>query len=164
MIKHLLLSGGKLATGIAIKKFLEFIFDYGFYPASLAYFGYLYGGIIMTAAAVILNIILIKLYDLAETDWLLIEEIKMIRDHEDVKLPGILNYLKPLLQKGDVLAFFVLCADDPVTTVLYLRKGSNLYNGLKKRDWCIFVAANIVANLYWIGAIVVTLETIKEIF
>jgi hypothetical protein len=159
MFKKFLLGGGRFAGGILMKKSMEWVFDYGLYPFTLVYLGYLWGGIAMVVLATIINYYIIKAYDWAEVDWLFIEEIKKIRDGEDVKLTGILKWLKPLLKKGDVLAFFVLCADDPVTAVLYLRKGSHLYNGLNGREWRIFWAANIVANLYWIGAIAVALES-----
>ncbi len=163
MFKKLLLGGGRFATGIAMKKSMEFAFDYVLYPAALIWLGYIWGSVLMTAAAIILNYLIIRAYDWAKVDWLFIEEVKKIRDGEDVKLTGILKWLKPLLKKGDVVAFFALCADDPVTAVLYLRKGSHLYDGLDQREWRIFWAANLVSNLYWIGAIVLTLETFQHI-
>lgn len=162
--KVLLTRGAHLAAGLSMKKVLEWVFDYGLYPAALAWLGYLWGGLLMTVIALIMNILIIRAYDWAKVDWFMIEEIKKIRDHEEVKLPGMLNILKPLLKKSDIMAFFVLCLDDPVTVVLYLRKGSNLYNGLSRRDWHIFIAANIVANLYWITGIAAVLEIFKAIF
>ena len=159
MFKKHLLGGGRFASGIVMKKSMEFAFDYVLYPAALIWLGYIWGSILMTAAAVILNYLIIRAYDWAKVDWLFIEEVKKIRDGEDVKLTGILKWLKPLLKKGDVVAFFALCADDPVTAVLYLRKGSHLYDGLDQREWRIFWAANLVSNLYWIGAIIATLES-----
>lgn len=164
MFKKFLLGGGRLFTGLAMKKLMEWAFDYVLYPFTLAYVGYLWGSIIMIALAVIVNYLIIRAYDWAEVDWLFIEEIKRIRDGEDVQLTGILKWFKPLLKKGDVVAFFVLCADDPVTATLYLRKGSHLYNGLNSREWFIFWAANVVSNLYWIGAIILTLESFKHFF
>ena len=161
MFKKFLLGRGRLVTGLVMKKFMEFVFDYGLYPFALAYLGYLWGGAMMIALAAIVNYHIIRAYDWAKVDWLYIEEIKKIRDGEDVELTGILKWLKPLLKKGGVAAFFVLCADDPVTAVLYLRKGSHLYNGLNGREWRIFWAANLVANLYWIGAIATTFESSK---
>lgn len=164
MFKKLLLGGGRFASGIAMKKTMEFVFDYVLYPFTLAWLGYLWGGIIMTAAAIILNILIIRAYDWAKVDWLFIEEIKSIRDNgEHVRLPRGLNWLKPVLRKGDVPAFFVLCLDDPVTATLYLRKGSHLYNGLNRREWLIFWAANIVSNLYWIIGIAAVFETAKTL-
>ncbi len=160
-IKKLLARGAILATGLSIKKLLEFGFDMVLYPAALALLGYVTGGAVMMAAAIILNALIIKAYDWSKTDWLYIEEIKKVRDSDDVKLPGILNILKPLLRKGDIFAFFILCFDDPVTVVLYLRKGSHLYNGMSSRDWKIFFAANVVANLYWITGLIAIIETFK---
>jgi hypothetical protein len=158
MLKNILLSGGRFATGIAMKKVLEAAFDYALYPAVLIWLGYVVGGIVMTSAAVALNFLIIRAYDWSKTDWLFIEKLKQLREEDSVELPGLLRWTVPLLKKGDVPAFFVLCLDDPVTATLYLRKGAYSYNGLTtRRDWSIFAAANLVSNLYWIvglGAII----------
>lgn len=61
-----------------------------------------------------------------------------------------------MLRRSNVATFFVLCADDPVTCTLYFREGK--YNGLKKRDWGIFLAATVVSNIYWIIGIAVALR------
>jgi hypothetical protein len=162
MFKKFLLGGGRLGAGLAMKKSMEWVFDYALYPFALTYLGYLWGSIVMIALAITMNYYTIRAYDWAKTDWFFIEGLKKIRDGEDMKLNGILKWLKPLLKKGDVAAFFVLCADDPTTAILYLRKGSHLYNGLNRRDWFIFWAANIVANLYWIGVLAAALESFKH--
>jgi len=164
MFKKILLVGGRFATGLTIKKLLELAFDYGLYPFVLAWLGYVWGGLVMTVAAVIINILIIRVYDLTKVDWLLIEEVKAIREGKNVEgeLPKLFKWLSPFLRKGDVIAFFVLCIDDPVTATLYLRKGSHAYNGLDRNEWIIFACANVVSNLYWIIGIAAVFESIKS--
>lgn len=164
MFRHILLKGGRFVTGVAMKKFVNTLFDYLLYPVVLSWLGYIWGGVALTALAFGLNLLIIRAYDWAKVDWFFIEDIKKIRDGEDIQLPGFLNWLKPILRKGDVAAFFVLCFDDPITATLYLRKGSHLYNGFSRREWHIFTAANVVANLYWILGWSVVLESVKRIY
>jgi hypothetical protein len=161
MFKDIVFGGGRFALGLAMKKFLELGFDYALYPAALVWLGYFWGGLIMTCAAVLINILIIRAYDWAETDWLFIEKLKHVRENDNIELPRLIRWLKPLLSKGDVPAFFVLCLDDPVTATLYLRKGAYQYNGLSARDWKIFAAANVVGNLYWIIGLAGVIEGIQ---
>ena len=44
---------------------------------------------------------------------------------------------------------------DPFVTTVYMRHGAGAYSGLSTRDWKIFWASVLVANLWW--TIVVTL-------
>ena len=164
MLKHILLGGGRFATGMAMKKGLEIAFDYALYPAVLIWLGYIWGGITMTALAVVLNLLIIRAYDWAKVDWLFIEKLKYIREDDSLELPWLLRWFRPLLKKGDIPAFFILSLDDPVTATLYLRKGAFKYNGLTRRDWNIFIAANLVSNLYWILGIAAMIESIKLIY
>lgn len=158
-IRSLLRSGAQFAFGISFKKGLEFTFDYVLYPTALIWFGYVWGGVIMTVAAVALNFIIIRAYDWAKVDWLFIEALKSARDGDTATLPRAVVKLKPILRLGDGPALIAISIfDDPVTAVLYLRKGSHCYNGLSKRDWYIFAIANAIANLYWTVGIITVLE------
>lgn len=164
MFKNILLAGGRFATGFAMKKVLEVAFDYALYPAVLIWLGYVTGGVVMTFAAIVLNFFIIRAYDWSKTDWLFIEKLKHIREDDSAELPKLLRWTKPLLKRGDIPAFFVLCFDDPVTATLYLRKGAYVYNGLNtRRDWSIFAAANLVSNLYWIVGLGAIIEGFRAI-
>jgi hypothetical protein len=161
-IKNIFLGGGRFATGIAMKKFINNSYDYVLYPVVLTWLGYTLGGIVLTIAAAVINLLLIKGYDWAETDWFFIEKLKHVKDNPDLELPTLVRWFRPVLNMGDIPAFFVLCLDDPVTVTLYLRKGAYQYNGLSRRDWFVFIAANIVANLYWIIGWVAVIEFFKS--
>ncbi len=160
----LLRSGAQFAFGLALKKGLEYGFDYVLYPTVLVMLGYVWGGVVMTVAAVTVNILIIRAYDWAKVDWLFIEALKQARDGNAESLPKAIARLKPILKLGDMPALIAISViDDPVTAVLYLRKGSHQFNGMSRRDWKIFVAANVVANIYWTLGIVTVIELFKVI-
>ncbi len=150
----------KLATfgaGLLIKKSTDYTFDYLLYPAALLFLGYLWGGIAMTIASVVLNLLVIRAYDWAKRDFLLLETLKEIRasdgSHRGKRL------LAKALSKGDVAAFLVLSwFEDPIVVTLYLRKGSGKFDGLSRRDWANFWASTLVSNLMWIGSLVSLIE------
>lgn len=156
----------KLATfglGVAIKKGLDYAFDYGLYPIALIYFGYFWGGIIMTIASVFLNLAVIRAYDWTKRDWLLLETLKELKHKEqDAGAGGVVAWL---LRKGDVPAFFILSwIEDAIVVTLYLRHGVNEFNGLSRRDWMIFWASTVVSNLFWILSLVSIIEIARWLF
>lgn len=140
--------------GVLIRWVVNHWFDYLLYPVVLAWLGSVWGGIALIVLAGVINIGLIRAYDWSKTDWLLIEKIKhlgeQIESEEDVGLPKWLVKILKHTRKRPVLTFFALCVDDPVTVALYFRKGSYQFNGMSRRDWYIFLAANVVSNFYWI--------------
>ena len=160
---NFLRASGRLVAGLTMKKMINWGFDYALYPAALLTLGYVWGGIVMTFLAVVANFFIIKAYDWSQVDWLFIEQLKHIKEDEQVNLPTFLRWTRPILKKGDVPAFFILCWDDPVTATLYLRRGAYEYNGLSTRDWWIFATANVVGNLYWIIQVGVILEIAKRV-
>ena len=120
-------TGAKLATfgaGVAIKKSLDYGFDYLLYPLALLWLGYLWGGVSMTAASVILNLATIRAYDWSRRDWLLIETVKQVRDDpEGLAARPLVNWI---VRKGDIPAFFILSwIEDPIVVTLYLRHGTH---------------------------------------
>lgn len=148
-----------VGAGLAMKRAINWPFDLILYPAMMVWLGHLWGGVVMTILSLFLNLLVIAGYDWAKTDWLLIEALKKLRD--DPPDDGWRGVVGRTLRKGDVPAFFILCADDPITATLYLRHGSHQYNGLSRRDWRIFLAATMVANLYWIAGWAVVIEAVR---
>lgn len=153
----------RLATfgaGLLMKKAMDYAFDYLLYPAALIVLGYLWGGIVMTIASVFLNLLVIQAYDWAKRDFLLLETLKQFRaaenDHWGKRL------MARVLRKGDIVAFFVLSwFEDPIVVTLYLRKDSNKFDGLSRRDWTIFWTSTLVSNLLWIGSLVSIVEVFR---
>lgn len=156
----------KIATfgaGVAIKKTLDYGFDYGLYPIALIYFGYIWGGVIMTFASVFLNLAVIRAYDWSKRDWLMLESLKELK-HES-RVEGVGGFVGWVLRKGDVPAFVILSwIEDAIVVTLYLRHGVNQFNGLSRRDWTIFWASTVVSNLFWIVSVASVIEVIRLIF
>ena len=154
--------GPKVATlgmGVAIKKSLDYGFDYLLYPFALLSLGYLWGGVSMTVASVALNLAVIRAYDWSKRDWLLLETVKEFRDNpEELKAGPTVQWI---LGKGNIAAFFILSwIEDPIIVTLYLRRGGHRYDGLARRDWMIFWASTLVSNLFWILGLVSLIELI----
>ena len=156
----------KLATfgvGLLIKKATDYAFDYLLYPAALIVLGYLWGWIAMTIASVFLNLLVIRVYDWAKRDFLLLETLKQLRASDDAHWGKRL--LAATLSKGDTAAFFVLSwFEDPIVVTLYLRKGSGKFDGLSRRDWAIFWASTIVSNLMWAGSLISLIAVYRYFF
>lgn len=131
-----------------MKRLFNYPFDFLLYPAMMIWLGNIWGGVVMTLLSIITNLLVIRAYDWSKTDWLCIEALKGLREKESTGKWK--RFIGRILQKSDVVAFFVLCFDDPITVTLYLRHGSYQHNGMSRRDWKIFLSATIVANLYWI--------------
>lgn len=158
-------TGAKLATfgaGVAIKKSLDYGFDYLLYPIALLWLGYLWGGVLMTAASVVLNLATIRAYDWSRRDWLLIETVKQLRDKPDgTSARPFVNWIA---RKGDLPAFFILSwVEDPIVVTLYLRHGTHRFDGLDRRSWKIFWASTFTSNLLWILSLASVIEVIRRL-
>ena len=153
----------RLATfgvGLLIKKGSDSAFDYLLYPAALIFLGYLWGAIVMTIASVFLNLLVIRAYDWAKRDFLLLETLKHMRTSTSTHRGKRL--MAAALSKGDGVAFFVLSwFEDPIVVTLYLRRGSGKFDGLARRDWAIFWASTLVSNLMWVGSLISLIEVYR---
>jgi hypothetical protein len=158
--------GEKLATfgaGVAIKKSLDYGFDYALYPIALIYFGYFWGGVLMTIASVFLNLAVIRAYDWSKRDWLMLETLKELKHKSEDQ--GVGGFVAWVLRRGDVPAFFILSwLEDAIVVTLYLRHGVNQFNGLSRRDWWIFSASTVVSNLFWILSVASVIEIFRYVF
>ena len=163
---HLRKIGQKIGTfglGVAIKKSLDYAFDYLLYPVVLIYLGYAWGGVVMTIASVFLNLAVIRACDGSKRDWLLLETLKGLKQQSEEE--GVGGFVGWVLRKGDVAAFFILSwIDDAIVVTLYLRHGIGAYNGLARRDWMIFRAATMVSNLFWIFSVASVIAAFRLIF
>lgn len=158
----LIQDGATLSAGLALRWIINHGFDYVLYPVVLVAFGTTVGGIILTILALIINVLIIRAYDWSQTDWLLIEKLKS-KVHDESHT-GIKGRIFDFIRRNNVLMFFVLNLDDPITATLYLREGAYQYNGLTKRDWGIYIASNIVSNFYWIIGWSLIIEAFKYVY
>jgi hypothetical protein len=108
--------------------------------------------LIMAPISALICALYIRLYDHAKTDLFGFEAVKGIRDTTTVT-GRWRNFLHRIIRLGDVPAFIVLNCfwpnGDPFMATVYLRRESEKFNGLTRRDWDIFWASVLVANAYW---------------
>ncbi|MFA6278867.1 MAG: hypothetical protein WC638_02155 [Candidatus Paceibacterota bacterium] len=150
-----------MAIGHTFKQVEEFLFDYLMYPAMIAALGTVIGGIIMSSLSASLCYLYINFYDWSKQDWLGLELLKEVRDGEDRK-GRTARFVQKIARKSDWIAFFVLsCYTDPFVTTVYLRHGVEEYNGLSKRDWKVFWASVVVANVWWTIAMTLVVMMIR---
>ncbi len=152
---------GIMAAGHTFKQVEEFIFDYTLYPAVIAWLGAVGGGLVMTASSALVCYLYVLFYDWAKKDWLGLELLKGVRDGEEQQ-GRVARLIQRAAQKGNWLAFLTLsCFTDPFVTTVYMRHGAEAYNGLSPRDWKIFWASVVVANLWWTGVVTLAVESIR---
>jgi len=151
---------GTMVLGHTAKTVEVFLFDTLLYGSVVTYlttqFGWMFGSFVSFAIMAPLSALwcscTIRLYDWAKLDWFGLEATKRVRD-ELSKGGQWMRLIQCIIQLGDIPAFFAILflhpLGDPFMVTLYLRKGAEKYNGLTKRDYCIFWAAVIVSNGYW---------------
>ena len=145
------------ATGLLLKKGLDYVFDYAIYPAALLLLGYGWGSFSMICVSALGNLLLIRAYDWSKRDFFLIESLKAIKESSGGSIWR--RRIGALLRSSDAVAFFVLSwLEDALIVTLYLRRGSHLYNGFTRRDWCIFAASTMTSNLLWILSLMSIIE------
>ena len=138
---------GLWTVGHTVDFFMTWGYDLVIYPYLFLTFGTFLGWIYATIGSILLCLGTLWFYDYTKQDWLGIETIKLLRDE-----PGthpIRTFFHRLMNKGDALAFIALSIHyDPFIVTVYMRRGSgnHLMSG---RDWKIFWASVVVANLWW---------------
>lgn len=162
-----------LAIGHLVFQSSDYAFDYLLYPFVIYKFGPLYGGILMMFVATAICLTLVYVYDYLEKDWLGIEAVKELvenffKEEEEIARKSWRRHGKNIARwvfhKNKIGQFIFLSLHfDPLITVIYMRPGYHLYNGLTKRDWKIFWASSILSNVWWTG-VAFTAVTVLEDF
>ena len=161
-----------LAIGHAIFHASNYGFDYVLYPFVVYKLGPLYGGVVMSILAIIITLSLLFVYDHLKKDWLGLETMKELVDdffkeeEREVKKnwkkkwKKIFNYI---FNKNKIGQFIFLSIQfDPLITTIYMRSGHHLYNGLRTRDWKIYLASTVVANVWWTGIAFAAISVLRE--
>jgi len=149
-----------LATGLLGNQLMVWGFDYLLYPFVLYNFGLWKGGLIMILLSFLVCRLTIYFYDYSKKDWLGIEAIKGLKEQTPK------NYFervsKFFLSKSELLAFFFLSIRfDPFITTVYLREGANEFNGMKRKDWSIFLYSLAISNIYWLIIVEAGIDLLK---
>ncbi|MDD5083733.1 MAG: hypothetical protein PHT88_02200 [Candidatus Moranbacteria bacterium] len=162
----------QVTAGFGFWSGTSWVFDNVAYPGVIAWQGVVVGGIVMSAIAILVTAIFLIVYEYKKVDWMGMDALRAVRDNGDAwiqKFSGdgyenmfpryfvkILMYFPVLffrvalwmLNKGDALAFVGLSIiSDPFVTTIYLRHGK--FDGLKKKDWVIFLSSSVLSNFYW---------------
>ncbi len=154
---------GIMAVGHGFKQGEEFFFDYMLYPAVIAWLGAIVGGLALTVLSASVCYLYILFYDWSKKDWLGLELLKEMRDGGEHH-GHIARFIQRIARKSDWLAFLVFsCYTDPFMTTVYMRKGVGAYDGLSRRDWKIFWASVLVANLWWTTMMALAVEAVRSI-
>lgn len=152
----------ELATGWLTDRVTNWVFEYVAYPAVIAYWGLIQGGTVMIILSVILSLAIINLYDFLKRDWLGLEAIKEIRDGEAKSMLEKISQWA--MRKGDLVGLIILSVySEPVKVTLYMRHGSNQFNGFSKRDWFNFTTAVVIGNVSWALVVFGGVKTAKAL-
>jgi hypothetical protein len=129
---------GVLGTGLSVNALITWVFDDVLYPKVLDSYGVMPGGIIMTAASLIVCLVTIAWYDWKKTDWLGIEAYKSMMTGVETK-------------RGRWIRFVLLSlVTDPFIVTTYMRLGVNRFNGMTGYDWGVFFGSLLLGNATWI--------------
>ncbi|EKD43996.1 MAG: hypothetical protein ACD_72C00042G0002 [uncultured bacterium] len=138
-------------------------YDYLFFTFILWKFGLIWGSAIIIATSFLLDLATMKFYDYLKKDWLAIETIKQAGLDQKNWFGKLVNWL--LNKKGKFFVFVLLSIKfNPFLVTAYMRKGANTYDGLTSRDWFIFLASTIFANMYWILIVFGGLSIFTHVF
>lgn len=152
-----------LVIGLFGNKIMNLTVNYVIDPFLLVRYGLLKGGIAVMIFSFIICFATILFYDWAKKDWLGIEMIKGIKEYEGMSPIG--RAIKWLLRKGDKVALIGLSIlTDPFITLVYLRRGAHLYNGMSRKEWAIFLTSTFISNLWWVLVVSGGIQTVRVIF
>lgn len=168
-----------IALGHTFNQVFDWLFNYPLYLFVIEKAGLTNGYLIMVLVSFLTCLLFIQFYDWLKIDWLGIEMAKEIGDFG----PNWIRKISPksklgniiwwpfsqialiglwAINRGGILAFIVMSIQtDPFMTTVYMRKGIGQYNGLKKRDWFIFLSSTAVGNAYWAVITFAILESAK---
>lgn len=136
----------KLVVGWGTATTVSFITDDVLWTPAILWLGPVNGGLLMSAVALVINLLLIWAYDALKQDFLSFEALREMQECEQK------GFWKRLLVKalkaGKVPAFIALSFYDPFLAVIFSRKGVNAYK-MTKRDWVNFLIAMLIACVGW---------------
>lgn len=131
-------SGGMLTTKVS-----AYLFDYAMYPFVIYLCGFWIGFIVMFFASLLLNFLLIKLYDWTKKDVFGFEYLKDINDNPDGH-----KVMRKIIKLGKIPTFIALSIYDPFLATIFVRK-SKKFDGMTKEDWRNLLISGFIGNIVW---------------
>jgi hypothetical protein len=151
---------GIVGVGHATITVVNHWFDLVLYPYVICSLGLTFGVTVMIAFALVLDVIIIYVYDKTKLDWLGIETAKDLQN--DITNKFAKAVLKWTHNKGDMVTTIALSFwIDAFIVTLYMRNGAYKYNGFSLRDWKIFLTATVVGNVYWAVLVLLGIEGVE---
>ncbi len=137
----------QIGTGHALYASFNWIFDNVLYVWVVYTLGMLQGGALMMAASGLQCAVTLVVYQRMRIDWVGTGLLAEIRAKERrTRLERLLVWAG---NRHPLIIFVMLCVfQDPFITTAWFKQGS--FGRLTRRDWAIFTAAVVVANVYWI--------------
>lgn len=149
---------GAVGAGFVGTQIINDAFDYLLYPIVIGFLGSVRGGVIMTILAIVLNYIMVIIYNRTKTDWLGLEWLRLKRDEKSD------SFLGRVIRAGWWPAFVLLSWEDPFKAFVFVRGRMPAGSRFKTTDWLWFFGANFVGNLIWILMLSGAFEILKRIF
>jgi len=133
------------ATSVSV---LVFLFDDILYPFAIWKLGLVWGGLMMASFSAILCFGALIFYDRVRRDLLGLEALKTLREYEGGRVWG--KVFSWILKRGDGAAFlFLSIVSNPFVATVYLRRGAYAFDGMRRREWSIFVMSFLLSNASW---------------
>ena len=150
---------GVFTVGILTTKVVAYGFDYAIYPFALYRMGLMWGFVAMFFLSLVINFLLVLLYDVAKTDIFGFEYIKELKNDEDKSKKG---FLQRMIRKGKIPAFLALSVYDPFLATLFVRR-SDKFDGFTRRDIWNLTLSGLIANIVWAPAVFAAVEGVKHL-
>jgi hypothetical protein len=136
----------EIGTGHILYAIFNWFFDDVLYVYAIYRLGLVSGGAFMTTLSLIQCAATLLLYERMRIDW--------VGGSSIIRLAGIPEprWRQRLMvwatERGAAVVFVLLCIfQDPFITTAYFRGGR--FDGLRARDWRIFLSSVLLSNFYW---------------
>ncbi|MFA7252692.1 MAG: hypothetical protein WC027_02440 [Candidatus Paceibacterota bacterium] len=168
----------QVTGGWGLYEFLGWFYDYPFWGFMVIWLGNLWGSVICSVGALIINFFVLRWYQRTEKDWLGVNILEEIKEKGHGWAEKLCHHPKwyvkwsvwlfakgfqiliRCLNKNDVLAFIFLSVwKDSFVTTAFLRHGR--FSKLETKDYIILVASTIVSVVCWSLGVIVVLQAAK---
>lgn len=162
----------QVSTGLGLYGAFNWVFDQLVYPTVIAVYGVIQGGLAMSALSMAQCSLVLVFYEHQKIEWLGLDAVDVTKEKSIQWLQAldcrkyrnalirfstriffflprtVLRFVLWLLTRGDIPSLLGLSLlTDPFITTAYLRRGA--FNGLRRKDWLVFIVSGIIANAYW---------------
>jgi hypothetical protein len=153
---------GILGVGILGNQVMVWLFLWVLYPYVIWELGLIFGFAVMLVLSFLVCYGTILFYDWSKTDWLGIETMKELKEYRgSSKFAKVISWV--MKQSDPIVLVFLSIKFDPFITTVYMRKGSNKYDGMGRRDWKIFMISLVIGDICWSIAVFTGLSVVEHL-